>query len=126
MAMQTGAERLVAIAILAAASCTAHAQSVLGADVLKQSFPGNTAEFVEQSNAVAVFWDQDGTQRMQNQRLGPDRGEWRITPEGEFCGNWTKLRKGAETCAPVIDLGGGLFQWGNSKFRVLLGNPKGL
>ena len=124
--MKTCTKRWVASAIFTAASFSAYAQSVLSAEVLKQSFPGNTAEMVEQTNAVVVFWDRDGSQRMQNQRLGLDRGEWRITAEGEFCGKWTKLRNGAETCAPVIDLGGGVYQWGNGKFRVLLGNPKGL
>jgi len=103
---------------------TAHAQSVLDADVVKQSFAGNTAEMLDQG--TVVFWDTDGSQRMSNPKLGMDRGEWRISPEGEFCGKWKKLRNGQEACAPVIDLGGGVYQWGNSKFRVLLGNAKGL
>jgi hypothetical protein len=124
--MRCQARRLAAVLILLASTPAAHAQAVLSADVIKQSFAGNTAEFVGQSNVLFVFWETDGTQRMQNQALGPDTGVWRITPEGEFCGKWTKLRKGAESCAPVIDLGGGLYQWGNAKYRILLGNPKGL
>ena len=118
---------VTATALFALIGCTnvAFAQSVLSADVIRQSFAGNTAEFVDQSNTF-VFWEADGTQRMQNQRLGADRGTWRITPEGEFCGTWTNLRLGAEACAPVIDLGGGVYQWGNAKFRILLGNPKNL
>jgi hypothetical protein len=117
---------LAAVVIMLATTPAAHAQAVLSADVVKQSFTGNTAEFVGQSNIVFVYWAPDGTQRMQNKALGPDTGTWRVTPDGEFCGKWVKLRNGAEVCAPVIDVGGGLYQWGNSKFRILLGNPKGL
>jgi hypothetical protein len=102
-----------------------HAQTALSADVIKQSFAGNTGEIAGQSTTIFVFWDADGTQRMQG-RGSPDSGVWRITPDGDFCGSWTRLRNGAEVCAPVIDLGGGFYQWGNSKFRILLGNPKGL
>ena len=124
--MRTGTRMLAAVGIILATTLAAHAQAVLSADVIKQSFAGNTAEMIGQSNIVHVFWATDGAQRMQNQALGPDIGVWRITPQGEFCGKWAKLRNGAEACAPVIDLGGGVYQWGNSKFRVLLGNPKGL
>ncbi len=124
--MHRGARWVTSIAVVFVTASAAHAQAVLNADVVKQSFAGNTAEMVGQSNIVYVFWASDGSQRMHNANLGPDNGVWRITPEGEFCGKWTKLRKGAEACAPVIELGGGLYQWGNSKFRVLLGNPKGL
>jgi hypothetical protein len=112
--------------IVVATLDSARAQAVLGADVIRQSFGGHTAEMIGQANAVFVHWAADGTQRMQNQRLGSDTGTWRVTPEGEFCGKWTKLRSGAESCAPVLDLGGGTYQWGNSKFRILPGNPKGL
>lgn len=124
--MGCGVGRGAVVGVVLAATSAAHAQAVLSADVIKQSFAGNTAEMVGQSNVVHVFWASDGAQRMQNQALGADSGVWRITPEGDFCGKWTRLRNGAEACAPVIDLGGGLYQWGNSKFRLLLGNPKGL
>lgn len=124
--MGCGVGRGAVVGVVLAATSAAHAQAVLSADVIKQSFAGNTAEMVGQSNVVHVFWASDGAQRMQNQALGPDSGVWRITPEGDFCGKWTRLRNGVEACAPVIDLGGGLYQWGNSKFRLLLGNPKGL
>jgi hypothetical protein len=124
--MRTCARMLATVGIILATTPAAYAQAVLSADVIKQSFAGNTAEFVGRSNTLFVFWAPDGTQRMQNQASGPDSGIWRITPEGDFCGKWTKLRNGSETCAPVLDLGGGLYQWGNSKFRILLGNPKEL
>ena len=124
--MRTRTRTLAVAGILLVTTPAAHAQAVLSADVIKQSFAGNTAEMVGQANAVYVFWAPDGAQRMQNQNPGLDSGVWRVTPEGEFCGKWTRLRNGVEVCAPVIDLGGGLYQWGNSKFRVLLGNPKGL
>ena len=124
--MRKLAGSVAAAGIALATIAAAHAQSILSAEVIRQSFAGNTAEFVGQRNAVAVFWDIDGSQRMENRALGPDRGEWRVTPEGEFCGKWKKLRQGAESCAPVLDLGGGIYQWGSAKFRVLLGNPKGL
>jgi hypothetical protein len=124
--LRTGTRMLAAIVLIVLATTPAAlAQAVLSADVIKQSFGGNTAEIVGQSNTIFVFYSPDGTQRMQNQ-AGQDNGTWRISPEGEFCGKWVKLRNGAEVCAPVIDLGGGLYQWGNSKFRLLLGNPKGL
>jgi hypothetical protein len=102
------------------------AQTVLAGDVIRQSFAGNTGEIGDAPNIVWVYWAADGTQRMQNPRSGPDTGTWRITPEGDFCGKWTKARNGAEVCAPIIDLGGGQYQWGNSRFRILLGNPKSL
>src|SRR5688572_24761192 len=124
--MRARAGMMAMAAISLTTITTAHAQAVLGAEVIRQSFAGNTAEFVGQANALAVFWDVDGSQRMENKALGPDRGVWRITADGEFCGKWQKLRQGAESCAPVLDLGGGVYQWGNAKFRVLLGNPKGL
>lgn len=124
--MRSSARMVATVWMFLATTPAAHAQTVLSADVIKQSFAGNTAEFVGQSNIVFVFWATDGTQRMRNQALGPDSGVWRITPEGEFCGKWTKLRNGVEACAPVIELGGGLYQWGNAKYRILLGNPKGL
>jgi hypothetical protein len=124
--MRTGARILAVVGIIVAMTSTTRGQAVLSGDVIKQSFTGNTAEFVGQSNAIFVYWVADGTQRMQNQASGLDSGVWRITPDGDFCGKWTKLRNGAEACAPVLDLGGGLYQWGNSKFRLLLGNPKGL
>ena len=124
--MRARARVVAATGIALATMPAAHAQAVLSAEVVKQSFAGNTAEFVGQQNAVAVFWDVDGSQRMQNKALGPDRGEWRVTSDGEFCGKWTKLRQGAESCAPVLDLGGGTYQWGSAKFKILLGNPKGL
>ena len=123
--MRTDMQVVAALAIVAATTSPAFAQSVLSADVIKQSFSGNTAEVAGQSGAIFVFYAPDGTQRMQNSG-GLDTGSWRITAEGEFCGKWTKLRSGAEACAPVIDLGGGNYQWGNSKFRLLLGNPKNL
>jgi hypothetical protein len=126
-AMMRNATRMsAAICVILAMLPTALAQTVLSADVIKQSFAGNTAEIVGQSNTVFVFYAPDGTQRMLHQASGRDSGTWRITPEGEFCGKWVKLRNGAEVCAPVIDLGGGQYQWGNSKFRLLLGNPKDL
>jgi hypothetical protein len=117
---------LATIGIAMAMHTAVRAETVLSAEVIHQSFGGNTAEMLGQTNTVFVHWAADGTQRMHNQRLGPDSGTWRVTPEGEFCGKWTKLRNGAESCAPVIDLGGGTYQWGNSKFRLLPGNPKGL
>ena len=124
--MRRGARMIAMLGMLLASTPPAHAQVVLSADVIKQSFAGNTAEFVGQSNITFVYWATDGTQRMQNRALGPDNGVWRITPEGEFCGKWAKLRNGAEACAPVIDLGGGLYQWGTAKYKILLGNPKEL
>jgi hypothetical protein len=116
---------LAAMAIMTAAISPVLAQSVLTADVIRQSFSGNTAEVAGQSGVVFVFYAPDGTQRMQNPG-GSDTGSWRITAEGEFCGKWARLRSGAEACAPVIDLGGGNYQWGNAKFRLVLGNPKNL
>lgn len=104
----------------------ANAQAVLGADVIKQSFAGNTSELLGQANNLGVFYDTDGTQRMRTKSRGLESGTWRVTPEGEFCGKWAKLRNGVEACAPVIDLGGGVYQWGDTKFRILLGNPNGL
>jgi len=125
--MRTGVRMLAAIVpTILATLPPAFAEGVLSAEVIKQSFAGNTAEMVGQSNTVFVYYLPDGTQRMQSQALGQDSGTWRITPEGEFCGKWVKLRGGAEACAPVIDLGGGLYQCGNTKFRLVLGNPKGL
>jgi hypothetical protein len=115
----------VAGSLLLAAGA-ASAQTVLAADVIRQSFAGNTGEIGDAPNIVYVHWAADGTQRMLNPRSGPDQGKWRITPEGDFCGVWTKARGGAEACAPIVDLGGGQYQWGNAKFRILLGNPKGL
>jgi len=123
--MRFGARMVAVGAVVLAFNSAVHAQGVLSADVIKQSFAGNTAEFVGPVNALAVFWAADGTQKMQT-KSSTDSGTWRITPEGDFCGKWTKLRNGAESCAPVIDVGGGVFQWGNAKFRILLGNPKGL
>jgi len=117
---------LVALGILLAVTSGAQAQGVLSADVIKQSLAGNTAEVINQSNSTFVFYAPDGAMRMLNQFLGSDQGVWRVTPEGDFCGKWTKLRDGREACAPLIDIGGGLYQWGNSKLRILLGNPKGL
>jgi len=118
--------KAVAIAvIILSMTGSADAQVPLSADVIKQSFAGNTGEMEGQST-IFVFWAADGTQRMLNPRSGTDSGAWRITPDGDFCGKWTKLRNGAEVCAPVVDLGGGYYQWGNTKFRILLGNPKGL
>lgn len=118
---------LMAMALIGAIATTlvttAHAQSVLSADVIKQSFAGNSAEF---PNGLVVYWAPDGTQRLSNPSGSTDVGTWRITPEGDFCGKWAKLRNGAEACAPVIDVGGGQYQWGASKFRVVLGNPRGL
>jgi hypothetical protein len=115
-----------ALGVLVSLAGPVSAQTVLGAEVIRQSFAGNTAEIPGQSGTVFVYWAADGTQRMQNPRLGTDTGVWRVTPDGEFCGKWTRLRQGAEVCAPVLDLGGGQYQWGDSKYRILLGNPKGL
>jgi hypothetical protein len=125
-ATRAGTAGAAAFGFLLTAAPMAHAETVLAAEVIRQSFAGNTAEFVGQANSLYVLWATDGTQRMHNPAAGPDTGAWRITPEGEFCGKWTRLRNGAEACAPVLDLGGGVYQWGNSKFRILLGNPKGL
>lgn len=124
--MRTGTWTWALIALIQATIPAALAQAVLSADVIRQSFAGNTAEIAAQSGVIYVFYAPDGAQRMQNAALALDTGSWRITPEGEFCGKWTKLRNGAEVCAPVIDLGGGNYQWGTAKFRLLLGNPKGL
>jgi hypothetical protein len=108
------------------ATGTACAQAVLAADVIRQSLAGNTGEVGSAPNVVYVYWAADGTQRMINSRSELDGGAWRITPEGDFCGKWTRLRNGVEVCAPIIDLGGGQYQWGGSKFRILLGNAKNL
>lgn len=124
--MRSIARTLALAGPLLLAAGVASAQSVLAADVIRQSFAGNTGEVGDAPNIVYVYWAVDGTQRMQNPRSGPDQGKWRITPEGDFCGVWVKARNGAEACAPVIDLGGGQYQWGNAKFRILLGNAKGL
>jgi hypothetical protein len=102
------------------------AQGVLKAAVIRQSFAGNTADIAGKSGSTFVFWAEDGEQRMQNKDSIRDSGTWRITPEGEFCGTWKKLRNGTESCAPVIDLGGGSYQWGNARFQILMGNPKEL
>jgi opacity protein-like surface antigen len=118
----------IAVAIVAcgtAASVPAHAQAVVPAEVIKQSFAGNTGEIAGARGTLYVYWAPDGTQRMLNQDFR-DSGWWRVTPEGEFCGKWSKLRGGAEVCAPVIDIGGGVYQWGDAKYRILLGNAKGL
>ena len=123
--MRAGIKTVAAVGAILAMMGAVHAQTALSADVIKQSFAGNTGEIAGPSTTIFVFWAADGTQRMQSQG-GPDSGVWRITPDGDFCGKWTRLRNGAEVCAPVIDLGGGSYQWGNSKFRILLGNPKGL
>ena len=117
---------LTLIASLYFCAGAAFAQSVLSAEVIRQSFAGNTGEIGDPPNAIYVFWMADGKQRMLNPRSGPDQGTWRITPEGDFCGTWQKARSGAEVCAPILDLGGGQYQWGNAKFRILLGNPKSL
>lgn len=103
----------------------AQAQTVLSAEVIKQSFAGNTGEIVGSQNNTFVYWAPDGSQRMQRAR-GADTGSWRITPEGDFCGKWMQARNGAEACFPVIDAGGGVYQWGDTRFRILLGNPRGL
>lgn len=124
--MGKAARVLATIGVAMAIHPSARAETVLSAEIIRQSFGGNTAEMIGQTNVVFVHWAADGTQRMQNQAFGRDSGTWRVTPEGEFCGKWTKLRSGAESCAPVVDLGGGTYQWGNSKFRIHLGNPKGL
>ena len=124
--MRTRAKIAVVLGVILATIGAVHAQTLLSADVVKQSFAGNTGEIAGQSSTVFVFWAPDGTQRMQSQGGAPDSGVWRITADGEFCGKWTRLRNGAEVCAPVLDLGGGFYQWGNSKFRILLGNPKAL
>jgi len=124
--MRPRAATLATLWVILTVTPVAHAETVLGAEVIRQSFAGNTAEFVGQANALYVYWAPDGTQRLQDPAAGPDAGTWRITPEGEFCGKWARLRNGAEACAPVLDLGGGVYQWGNAKFRILLGNPKGL
>lgn len=117
---------LVAASLFIAYMSTANAQGVLKAEVIRQSFAGNTGEISGQSGSTFVFWAEDGSQRMQKKDFDRDVGVWRITPEGEFCGTWKKNRNGIESCAPVIDLGGGNYQWGNAKFRILLGNPKAL
>lgn len=118
---------VAAIAIVAGLSTAlvVQAQTVLSAEVIKQSFAGNTGEIVGSQNSTFVYWAPDGSQRMQNAR-GADTGNWRITAEGDFCGKWVRLRNGAEACFPVIDTGGSTYQWGDTRFRVLLGNPKGL
>jgi hypothetical protein len=76
---------VVAVGAILAMVGAAHAQTALSADVIKQSFAGNTGEIAGQSTTIFVFWAADGTQRMQNQG-GPDSGVWRITPDGDFCG----------------------------------------
>lgn len=124
--MRTRASTATVLGVVLATSGVAHAETVLTADVIKQSFAGNTGEIAGQSSTIFVYWAPDGAQRMQGQGGAPDSGVWRVTADGEFCGKWTRLRNGAEVCAPVLDLGGGSYQWGNSKFRILLGNPKGL
>lgn len=124
--MQLIAPTLALAGSLLLAGGVASAQTVLSAEVIRTSFAGNTGEIGDASNVVYVYWAADGTQRMQSPRSGPDQGKWRITPEGDFCGVWTKARNGAEACAPVLDLGGGQYQWGNAKFRILPGNAKGL
>jgi len=125
--LKLGAAALrVLIGVLLAVIPTVYAQVVLSAEVIKQSFAGNTAEVINQSNSAFVFYAPDGAMRMLNQALWRDSGVWRVTPEGDLCGKWTKLRDGREVCAPLIDIGGGLYQWGNSKLRILLGNPKAL
>lgn len=64
--MRTETRMLAAVGIILATTPAAHAQAVLSADVVKQSFAGNTAEMVGQSTVVYVFWASDGAQRMQN------------------------------------------------------------
>ena len=81
---------------------------------------------VEVITSLCIVGSYLGWVAAQIKALGLDNGAWRVTPEGEFCGKWTKLRNGAESCAPVVDLGGGTYQWGNSKFRILSGNPRSL
>ena len=84
--MHRGARWVTSIAVVFVTASAAHAQAVLNADVVKQSFAGNTAEMVGQSNIVYEFWVSDGSQRINNANLGPDRVDWRITPAGEFGG----------------------------------------
>lgn len=115
----------IALAVGAVISQAVPAQTVLSAEVIRQSFPGNTAEIVGQQYTTYVYWAPDGSQRMQAQ-LFADTGTWRITAEGDFCGKWNRLRNGAEACFPVIDAGDSVYQWGDSRFRILLGNPRGL
>ena len=117
---------LIAMGIAVAKMSDAHAQVLLEANVIKQSIEGNTAELIGQQNSSFVFYAPDGTMRMLNRALGPDEGVWRVSSEGDFCGKWKKLRNNVEACAPMIDIGGGIYQWGNVKLRILLGNPKGL
>ncbi len=119
-----GMKVVAELAVILAMVGTVHAQTVLSADVIKQSFAGNTGEIAGRSTTF-VFWAADGTQRLQN-LAGADKGTWRVTDAGDFCGKWTRLRNGTEVCAPVVDLGGGSYEWGDLKFRILLGNPKEL
>src|SRR5689334_3907302 len=91
-------------------STVSFAQAPLSAEVIRQSFAGNTGEIDSPSGTIFVYWDANGSQRMRHPKGGPDKGAWRVTPEGDFCGKWTKLRNGEEVCAPVLDLGGASYQ----------------
>jgi len=72
--MRTGTRMLAMVGIILATTSVARAQAALSADVIKQSFAGNTAEMAGQSTVVYVFWASDGAQRMQNQAVGLDTG----------------------------------------------------
>jgi len=98
----------------------ASAQELTGAQI-KELLSGKTGSWQSVDGKIKgkTGWGADGRGAVTGNfgDFDQDTGKWRVKGD-QYCTRWSKIRKGKESCNPVISLGNGSYQVGNSVFKL--------